>query len=254
VNVGTYLLLTVPIVGGSLYVYDSLKPEPAPVVLEAAPAVTRPEPRAETPAPLLQGDPSAQLERLVREEVRRHLAGQPASGATTGVLPSGGSDAGLPAGAPSLLGTDPEVVEGESATFDEKTMRVFRAYMAEAQRLREEEQRVSRINRTLDNIGVSITDGQRNTVVAATLKLWTDALKLGTRFPGVENAEARKKASQELRETYAKTVNDAVPAAEAEKIISELGSRPGWGDGVPGATMPNRGLGGRGNRQPGEGP
>src|SRR5688500_9354007 len=41
VNVGTYLLLTVPLVGGSLYLYDSLRGPAAPAS-ETAPVATPP--------------------------------------------------------------------------------------------------------------------------------------------------------------------------------------------------------------------
>lgn len=254
-NVGTYLLLTVPLVGGSLYVYDSVRPDPAPVLMESAPlaAPSRRAESAEPSGPLLQADPSAQVERLVREAVERMRQEQLASGRTTGVLPSAGSDGALPATPPLALGSDPEAVEGPGATFDEKTMRVFRAYMQEAWRLREEEQRVQRIQTALTTMGVSLSDSQRTAVVAATLKLRSQRLELAKKFPGAENNEARNKAVQELRTDYSKTIHDIAPAVEAEKIVNELAGNRGWGDAADApAGGPRRVGGGNGRNRPGD--
>jgi hypothetical protein len=258
VNVGTYLLLTVPLVGGSLYVYDGMRSDPAPVVLDTAPhaAPAGRSASAEPTGPLLQADSSAQVERLVRETVERMRKEQQASGGTTGVLPSAGSDGGLPgASAPALaLGSDPEAVEGPAASFDERTMRVFRAYLEEAQRLRQEEERTKRVLTTLDTLGVSLTDGQRKSVAATTLKFHAQARELVQKLPGGENLEARKKAGQELRDAYSKSIYDIAPSAEAEKIVAELGTFRGWMDGVAGGQggLPGRGGGNGRNRTGGQ--
>ena len=74
-NVATYLLLTVPLVGGSLYVYDNLR-SPARPAYEEPGDLQVPAPRAEAKnevGPMLQGDPTPQIERLVRETVERML-------------------------------------------------------------------------------------------------------------------------------------------------------------------------------------
>jgi hypothetical protein len=250
VNVGTYLLLTVPIVGGSLLLYDNLRSTPGPV--EPAPitvAAPRPSAPESAPAPVLEGDRDADIERRVRAHVERALAelrAQP--GTTTGVLPSTDAPGGALPVAPTIeLSGDAELLAGPNAQFDERTMKVFRAYFDEAQRLERVERQAQMINTQLDGAGVSLTDAQRKAVVDATMKHQAQVRETFRQLPGgAESREARQKAVTDLREAYTKTIYDLVPLSEAEKIVKTLGG--GAWQGFP------TGGGGARARPPGDGP
>jgi hypothetical protein len=253
VNVGTYLLLTVPLVGGSLYLYDSLR-GPAPA--QEAPPVATPPPREvvrEVERPVLQGDPTSMTERQVRDLIERLLAEKRAEGAgTTGVVPGTSGDAApLPFAPPIDLGGDPDSLTGPAAQFDEKTLTVFRAYLQEAQRLERVERQTQMVNSQLDALGVSLSQSQRQAVVDATVKHQQNVRDTFRQLPGgAEARDARQKAVTELREAYNKTIYDLVPISEAEKIVKGMGGAWRGDGGLPG--MANRVGGGR-TTNPGSG-
>ncbi len=259
-NIATYLLLTVPLVGGSLYVYDNRRSQPRPAYDEGA-DLQVPAPRAEPKSeagPMLQGDPTLQIERVVRETVERMLKERTggAGGGTASVRTE------VRAGETPSSITLPEVpaidvpggvagTEGPQARFDEGTVKVLRTYMDEIQRREREERQVQMVNGQLDRLSVSLTDSQKKGVVDATLtyqRQVRDALR-GVP-PGQENREARTKAVQDVREQYSKTIYDLVPAAEAEKIVNGMGQ--GWrgGGGADGNVV---GPGGEGRPRTGAG-
>lgn len=243
VNVGTYLLLTVPIVGGSLLLYDNLRSSPAPV--EPAP-LSAPTPRATSaePAhgPVLEGDRDAQIERRVREQVERLLRELPTKPAgSTGVVPAtDGSGGSLPVQPPIELSGDAELLAGPNAQFDDRTLKVFRAYLDEAQRVERVERQTEMINKQLEGLGVSLSDSQRKAVVDATMKHQAQVRETFRQLPGgAEARDARQKAVNDLREAYTRTISDLVPVSEAEKIVKGLGGGAWRGDGV----FPNGGGG-----------
>lgn len=248
-NVATYLLLTVPLVGGSLYVYDQVRSPARPAYEETGdlhvPA-PRAEPKNET-GPMLQGDPTPQIERLVRETVERMLkdrtggAGGGTAASRTEVL-SGEAPASisLPQAPAIDVPGGVEGTEGPQARFDEDTVKVLRSYMDEIQRREREERSVRMVNGQIDRLSVALTDSQRKGVVDATLKYQAqvrDALRAVP--PGQENRDARTKAVQDVREQYSKVLYDILPAAEAEKIFNGMGQ--GWrgaGAGEGGVVAP----------------
>lgn len=239
-NVGTYLLLTVPLVGGSLYAYDNLRSPAAPTVVESGtlsvPPV-RPEPRPAGDGPTLSGDPTAQTEKLVRalvEQALRDLRGKASAAPGAGVVAADGAP---PAATVPLIDLGPEPLPGSDGVghYDEKTLKVFRAYLNEAQRLEREERMAEMIGSNLDRLGVSLNDTQRKSVVDITMRYQNQRREaFRTLPPGQDNREARQKASQEAHEAYSKAIYDAVPAAEAEKIVNAMGQFRGGGfDGGP---------------------
>lgn len=259
-NVGTYLLLTVPLVGVSLYVYDSVRGSSHAATSDVAP-VGAPAPREASvaaPGPVLQGDTSVQTERIVRETAERMLKELLAKGGGaggTGVISGGGSDAGLPAQQPLSLGSEPEAVEGPNARFDERTLKVFRAYLDEAQRLEREEREVKMVGDTLERLGVSLTDAQRKSVIDTTVRYQKQRREAFRNLqPGTDNREARQQAGKELRDAYSKAIYDLVPSAEAEKIVNGIGGFfRGADGGGPQGGFAGRGAGGGGRIAPGDG-
>lgn len=255
-NVGTYLLLTVPLVGGSLYVYDSLRPSaPAPAENAAysAPAAREPA-RAPADGPTLSGDPAAQVERqverLVRTSLERWLEEQRARRAAGDASVVPGTEPGSPGGstgsAPAIdLGADPLAhAEGAPGTYDERTLKVFRAYLDEAQRREREERMAEMVGANLDRLGVTLSEAQKKAVVDITVRYQNQRREAFRGFPpGQDSRDGRQKAAQELQEAYSKAVYDAVPAAEAEKIVNALGAFRGGFDGGP-AMGPARPRGG----------
>jgi hypothetical protein len=266
-NVATYLMLTVPLVGGSLFLYDSVRSPARPAYDEVGDLRVPPPPR-ETPkeeaGPMLQADPTAQIERIVRETVGRMLqerggAGNPGAGTRTEVVE--GTDGGAMS-LPQMPSIDvpggSDALDGPNARYDEQTVKVLRSYMDEIQRREREERQVQMVTSQLDRLGVALTDSQRKGVIEATLKYQhsvRDALRAVP--PGQENREARTKVMQDVRDQYTKVLYDIAPAAEAEKIVNGLGQ--GWrgfggpvdanGNGVgPGDGGRRRtGAGGQGN-------
>ena len=255
-NLGTYLLLTVPLVGGSLFVYDSVKGTPQAAGTDVCPVCAPPSrtPAPATPAgPVLQGDPAAQNERIIRETVERMVREMVAkSGASgTGVV-AAGSDGGLTPQQPINLGTDAASVEGPNARFDENTLKVFRAYLEEAQRQEREEREVKQIGDTLERLGVAITDAQRKAVIDTTLRYQKQRRETFKNLtPGPESKDARQQAGKDLRDAYSKAIYDIVPAAEAEKIVNGIGGFFRGPDGGVAGGFPGRGGGGRGGADAG---
>lgn len=249
-NVGTYLLFTVPLVGGSLFVYDSLRREPAHTPAEDVALSAAPTARPEAPAgagPALQADPTAMVERIAREAVERMLRERgPAAAAPSRneVVGSGGREApvalaDLPAiEVPGDLGGDAPV-----GTYDERSLKVLRAYMEEVERRQREERNVQMLNDQLTRLGVALTDSQRKSVIEATMRHQQAVRETLRSLPaGQEGREARSQAMQQARDAYAKQVFDLVPAAEAERIVNTLGQ--GWRR--EGAVGPGPGGGGNG--------
>lgn len=252
-NVGTYLLFTVPLVGGSLFVYDSLRREPAHTPAEDVALSAAPTARPEAPSgagPALQADPTAMVERIAREAVERMLRERGPAAAVpsrTEVVGSGGREApvalsDLPAiEVPGDLGGDAPV-----GRYDERSLKVLRAYMEEVERRQREERTVEAINDQLTRLGVALTDSQRKSVVDATVRHQQSVREtLRNLPPGQEGREARTAAMQQARDAFSKQVFDLVPAAEAERIVNSLGQ--GWrreGGNAPGA---GGGGGGGGN-------
>lgn len=257
-NVGTYLLLTVPLVGGSLYAYDSLRKDPVGGGEPAAyaPSAPRTEVRV-VEGPSLQGDPTAATERIVRQMMERYLAELKGAGSApaAGVVPGGEGAAGGGAVQPPIdLGDEPVPTgDGSGAAFDERTLKVFRAYLDEAQRREREENLRTSINGNLERLGVSLTDSQRKAAVDLTVKYWRERREAMQAIPpGQQSREARTKAGQDALAAYTKALNDALPAAEAQKIVEGLGQFGGGGRGFDGGGG-GPGFGGRAPRAPGAG-
>jgi hypothetical protein len=254
VNVGTYLLLTVPIVGGSILLYDNLRGSSAPA--ESAP-ISAPAPRTTAsepaPGPVLEGDRGAEIDRRVRAAVELALRDVPSRPAgSTGVVPGTDGNGGtLPTVAPLELSGDAELLAGPNAQFDERTLKVFRAYLDEAQRLERVERQTEMITRQLDGLGVALSDTQKKAVVDATMKHQAQIRETFRALPGgAEARDARQKAVTDLRETYTKTIYDLVPVSEAEKIVKGLGGGAWRGGGFPdgGGARPRPNPAGGGDR------
>lgn len=251
-NVGTYLLLTVPLVGGSLYAYDSLRKDPAPAEPAAyAPAVPRTEVRI-AEGPTLQGDPTAATERIVRQMLERYMAELKGSAAgTASVVP--GSPAAAPSSGPAPaidFGSEPVASsDGTPTSFDEHTLKVFRSYLDEAQRREREENLRNSITQNLDRLGVSLSDSQRKAAVDLTVKYWRERREALQAIPaGQQSREARVKATQQAQEAFSKALSDVLPASEAQKIVEGLGQ---WGGGR--GAFDGGGGGMRPGRPPGAG-
>jgi hypothetical protein len=259
-NVGTYLLFTVPLVGGSLFLYDNMRAAPRQVVDEGielqAPAPR--EPARNEGAPVLQGDPTIQIERLVRENVERMLrertgaaAARPEATTSTEVV-SGSIP--LPE-MPSIDVPDGGAFDAPAGKFDEKTVSVLRAYMDEIERRQREERNIQMLNGQLDRLGVALTDSQRKSVIDATLASQRQVrAALQALPPGPDNREARNQVVIAGRAQYTKVISDLVPSVEADKIINALGQ--GWRGpgGVQGGNGvgPAGGGGGNGRRRDGD--
>lgn len=259
-NVGTYLLFTVPLVGGSLFLYDNLRATPRAPVEEAG--LTVPAPRGESApesGPMLQADPSAQIERLVREALERQQRERPAVGRPGITVAPGESTPGTLPQVPSIdLPDAPDgTPEGPAGTFDEKTLKTLGSYIAEIERREREERLTQMVNGQIDRLGVSLTDAQKKAVVETTLKYQKqvrDALR--TLPPGEQNRDARTKAVQDVRDQYSVAIYNIAPAAEAEKLVNALGQ--GWRGGIGGGGQDaGAGFGGAGGgggrRAPGGG-
>lgn len=231
-NVATYLMLTVPLVGGSLFVYDQVKGDTRPKAADSAPDLVAPPPRTEArreEGPTLTADPTLQVERIVRETfeklMRERVGAAPAgeSGTTTEV--TGAGSIPLP-DVPAI-----DIPEGggdtPAGTFDERTVKVLRAYMDEIQRREREERATQQVENQLDRLGVQLNDAQRKGVIDATLahqRQVRDTLRAIP--PGQQSRDARQKAVTEVREQYTRTIQNLVPSPEADKIINQMGQ--GW--------------------------
>jgi hypothetical protein len=252
-----YLLLTVAIVATGLFVYDTLRREPAargtsPVVTEVARDEGRGAP-ARDEQPLLAGTGFEELVRRI-EALEARLAASPSRTADVRVVPDasgGGTPApetpaaveGTSTGTPPLA--DPALAgigDPKNPRIDPQTLEWFRAGMDEVDRIRDQERRVAQEKARLARVELSLTPQQEEAVIAATLQHRTREQERGRALMSRQGVtrEDREALQGELRTEYVRELEKLVPAADAEKIADGM-VRPRF--------MPNR----RAERRGGEG-
>lgn len=235
-----YLLVNVLLVGAGLFAYDTLRAERPVPVTEPVPVVRAPEPAAEpAPEPLpgisLVGMGEEQIfERL--DKMAKRLASletQLKQQGRTRVIADSGDGAGTPAyGAPVSLDTLPQDEDG-NPVFDAQEMAWFRALKEEVDRQVRMERYEDMIGRQIDRMEVSLSDEQREQVIAAAIDFRNsirDSIRQLGDQPGETTREAREAAVAEVRENFSQTMYSLVPASDAEILLSQLGGYPGRGD------------------------
>jgi len=220
-KLGPYLLLNVLVVGGGIFLYDTLKGDPVVPsythTVTQAPEAARPSADSPGPVVLDAGDADFQAERNRQklqelEALIRRMAVP---------VDSGGGSTGAAGGTVPALEMD-AVEPGENAVFDEKTLTTLKAYMDEIRRRDEEQRRKDRVNEELNRLDLRLSDSQRDAVVSATLSYQDKARDVmrGTYTRDEAGQSERRTALETLREEYAVTIRSLVPNAEAEKITS----------------------------------
>jgi hypothetical protein len=241
------VLLSAATTAVGIFAYDTLRkaPEPAPSTsLPAADSISRDsgrdaarleelERRMATP---LQG--AANEDALVRiaalERQVRALAAGGAAPATDGAPPA---RTALPLPAETTSGTD-------GASYDEQELARFRSVLDEVERRRRRESLVLGIRNQLGMQELKLTQDQEDLVVRETTKLRERVSEIWRNGARDERSRAENmSAMQKVREDWTKAIQEGLPAADAEKVISTMGrgmamGMPGRLDGTggPGAT------------------
>lgn len=256
-KIGPYLLINLIVVGGGLFLYDSLKGDSPARVSDSgafdplqADDVGQPparDPADATPAMLSGGGPEALASRVghlesILRDLRREIARTSASSST------GSGGAALPAGGqlPSLASED--YVEGEEPTYNEKTLTTIESYMDEINRRKTEERQRNRVTAEIKRQGLDLTEGQTKDVVEITLAYQTKSRELVRKgWPRDETGRTgRKEAYKALQDEYSASIHELLPAADAEKIMESRIAR-GLGFFAGGST--SRRAVDRGNRR-----
>lgn len=224
------LVLTLVLVAGGLFVYDTFVAErspPAPtepLLVDTSPAT----PTAATPdePPMRVELQGAGVEGLLRrvEALESHVEELAAAAASAGRRTTPGEGGvGIP---PGFRVED--VVEADEPVFDERELAWFRAMKDEVDRQQRQERFERMISNQLDRTGVSLTDGQREGVLKATLA-YRQSITARYREEGFSKqpAEVREQALTQLRADYEQTLYTLVPSAEADKILEQMGRFPG---------------------------
>ena len=230
------LLINLLLIGGALYLYDSLRTPPRREQVDAVDAYDplRADDLAiggedeRTPAPaMLEGGGSethvlaliARIESLEGDVVRlrRALAARATGGGgDDGAMGSGGGGAALPA-----IELD-DVGDLEDPQFDERALGSIEAYLDEINRRKAVERQRGIVGAQLTRLGIELSDDQRQQVIAETLayqKRATEVSRAG--WPKDEaGRDQRRETFKALHAEYETKINRLVPADTAEKITS----------------------------------
>ncbi len=221
------LVLTLVLVAGGLFVYDTFVADRSPPAPTESLRVDTPAapPPATTPVepPMRVELQGAGVEALVRRvEALEARAEELAAAASRRATPGEGG-AGIP---PGFRVED--VVDVEEPIFDERELAWFRAMKDEVDRQQRQERFERMISNQLERTGVSLTDEQREGVLKATLD-YRQSITARYRQEGFSKqpAEVRNEALSQLRADYEQSLYMLVPAAEADKILQQMGRFPG---------------------------
>ena len=177
-KLGPYLLINLVLVGGGLFIYDSLKGDQVPRTIESSEydplqADDVGEAPFERAAPvMLSGGGNDVLARRVAEleQTVEDLRGLLASSRATG--PASGTAGGTtPTELPALASRD--LLDGEQPTYDEATLRSLRTYMDEINRRKNEDRQRNRVTAELERQGLNLSEVSqgRYTLYCLPLKL-----------------------------------------------------------------------------------
>jgi len=232
-KLGPYLLINLVLVGGGLFLYDSLKGDQAPRTIESSEydslqADDVGEAPFERQAPvMLSGGGNDVLARRVEqlEQTVADLRGLLASSQATS--PSSATTGGpAPTELPALASRD--LLDEERPSYDEATLSSLRSYMDEITRRKNEERQRNRVTAELERQGLNLSEEQTKAVVDQTLLHQTkarDLLRQGGWPRDEKGREDRREAFKDLQGQYSSAIRTLVPSADAEKILNSRVSR-----------------------------
>jgi hypothetical protein len=240
-NLTTQILVTAAVMAGALLIYDLVRSSPAPaepVVASADRTLALLSDRLDRlegrDTPRLSADPKDLTDRVA--DLERRLGAAAPTAVVPGSDPSAGpADATSPA-APGSGSEDPSVAGRDRDTgaprFDEKELARFRANLEEVERRRREEEMRDGVKRTLETLGIRVTESQERALLASTTAYRAELRNLwrGSNPRDDATREQTMARMTQLRDEWTREVNAILPAADAEKFVNSSG-RGGFGMG-----------------------